>query len=316
MNDRRIDRRTLLRLGGAAGVALCLPARAQTNAEAAASAASAPRAVPTLTGGAALPRVGLGSWITFNVGNDAAARTQCTDVIAAFFAAGGQLIDSSPMYGSSQAVIGAALKQLNMVPRVFAADKVWIAPASRGPAQIEASRALWGVARFDLLQVHNLLAWQEHLPELLQMKAAGQLRYVGITTSEGRRMRDVEQIMRNHPIDFVQVSYSLADRRAEDRIFPLARERGIAVIANRPFEQGDLLRALARHALPPVAAELQCTSWAQFALKFVVSHPAVTCAVPATTSVAHVRENMAAGLANLPDGGQRNRMSVQTASLL
>jgi diketogulonate reductase-like aldo/keto reductase len=220
------------------------------------------------------------------------------------------------MYGSSQGVIGEGLKKLNMLGRVFAADKVWIAPASRGPAQMEASRNLWGVPRFDLLQVHNLLAWQEHLPVLLEMKAAGRLRYVGITTSEGRRMGDIEQIMRRHPIDFVQVTYSLADRRAEDRILPLARERGIAVIANRPFEQGDLLRALSRHALPPIAAELQCTSWAQFALKFVVSHPDVTCAIPATTSVAHVRENMAAGASNLPDLGQRNRMAAQTAGLL
>ena len=165
-------------------------------------------------------------------------------------------------------------------------------------------------------QVHNLLSWQEHLPVLMEMKAAGRVRHVGITTSEGRRMRDIEQIMRAHPIDFVQVTYSLADRRAEDRILPLARERGIAVIANRPFEQGELLRALARHALPPIAAELQCTSWAQFALKFVASHPDVTCAIPATTSVAHVRENLAAGLSNLPDLGQRNRMTAQTAGLL
>jgi diketogulonate reductase-like aldo/keto reductase len=311
----RLHRRALLRLGGAAGAALCWPARGQVAADST-SAAPAPRAQPTLGGGGALPRVGLGSWITFNVGNDAAARVQCTDVIAAFFAAGGRLIDSSPMYGSSQSVIGGALKQLNMLQRVFAADKVWIAPASRGAAQIEASRALWGVPRFDLLQVHNLLAWQEHLPLLLEMKAAGRLRYVGITTSEGRRMRDIEQIMRSHAIDFVQVSYSLADRRAEERIFPLARERGIAVIANRPFEQGDLLRALARHPLPPLAGDLQCTSWAQFALKFVVSHSAVTCAIPATTSVAHVRENMAAGAGALPDAGQRNRMATQTAALV
>lgn len=301
MNDLQFqrERRALL----CAAAVSCLPARSQT-------------AAPTLAGGGALPRVGLGSWITFNVGNDPTARNQCADVMAAFFAAGGRLIDSSPMYGSSQSVIGEGLRKLNMLPRVFSADKVWIAPASRGPAQMEASRNLWGVPRFDLLQVHNLLAWQEHLPVLLEMKAAGRVRYVGITTSEGRRMRDIEQIMRSHSIDFVQVTYSLADRRAEDRIFPLARERGIAVIANRPFEQGDLLRTLARHALPPVAAELQCTSWAQFALKFVVSHPAVTCAIPATTSVAHVRENMAAGLADLPDAGQRNRMAAQTASFL
>lgn len=311
MSRAFMQRHQLLRLGGAAGAVLALRAPAQT----AASAPSA-RAAPALVGGGAMPRVGLGSWITFNVGNDAAARAQCADVMAAFFAAGGRLIDSSPMYGSSQGVIGEGLKKLNMLGRVFSADKVWIAPASRGPAQIEASRNLWGVQRFDLLQVHNLLAWAEHLPVLLEMKAAGRLRYVGITTSEGRRMGDIEQIMRRHPIDFVQVTYSLADRRAEDRIFPLARERGIAVIANRPFEQGDLLRALSRHALPPIAGELQCTSWAQFALKFVVSHPDVTCAIPATTSVAHVRENMAAGASNLPDLGQRNRMAAQTAGLL
>jgi len=316
MTHPHLDRRTLLRLGGAVGAAWCLSAHAQTPAEATAPASPVPRPAPTLAGGGALPRVGLGSWITFNVGNDAAARVQCTDVVAAFFAAGGRLIDSSPMYGSSQGVIGAALKQLNMLGRVFSADKVWITPGSRGPAQIEASRNLWGVPRFDLLQVHNLLAWQEHLPLLLEMKAAGKLRYVGVTTSEGRRMRDVEQIMRSFAVDFVQVTYSLADRRAEDRILPLARERGIAVIANRPFEQGELLRMLARHALPPVASELQCTSWAQFALKFVVSHPAVMCSIPATTSVAHVRENMAAGTTNLPDAGQRSRMAAQTASLL
>jgi aryl-alcohol dehydrogenase-like predicted oxidoreductase len=148
------------------------------------------------------------------------------------------------------------------------------------------------------------------------MKASGRLRYVGITTSEGRRHAELEQLMRTQPIDFVQVTYSLADRRAEDRILPLARERGIAVIANRPFEQGDLLRALSRHALPPISAELQGTCCAQVALKFVVTHPDVTCAIPATTSVAHVRENMAAGASNLPDLGQRNRMAAQTAGLL
>ena len=311
-----MKRRTVLQLGGAS--ALCIRTSwAQPQRDGAASAAAPlPRGAPTLAGGGALPRVGLGSWITFNVGNDATARAQCADVMAAFFSAGGRVIDSSPMYGSSQGVIGEGLKRLNMLGRVFSADKVWIAPASRGAAQMEASRNLWGVPRFDLMQVHNLLSWQEHLPVLLEMKAAGRLRYVGITTSEGRRMRDIEQIMRTHPIDFVQVTYSLADRRAEDRILPLARERGIAVIANRPFEQGELLRALARHALPPIAAELQCTSWAQFALKFVASHPDVTCTIPATTSVAHVRENMAAGLSNLPDLGQRNRMAAQTAGLL
>jgi diketogulonate reductase-like aldo/keto reductase len=313
-----IDRRALLRLGAAAAAALRLPATAQPRAEAAASTEAVPasRMRPIPSSGELLPTVGLGSWITFNVGRDAAARGQCAEVMRAFFAAGGRLIDSSPMYGSSQEVIGEALGRIGAAQRVFAADKVWVTPALRGAAQIETSRALWGLPRFDLLQVHNLLSWQEHLPLLLEMKAAGRVRYVGITTSEGRRLRETEQIMRSHPIDFVQVSYSLADRRVEDRILPLARERGIAVIANRPFEQGELLRVLARHPLPPVAAELQCTNWAEFALKFVVSHPAVTCAIPATTNVAHVRENMAAGFGVWPDIVQRNRMRTQTEKLL
>jgi diketogulonate reductase-like aldo/keto reductase len=305
-----IDRRAWLRLAATGGAALGWPALAQPTV------VSPSRMRPIPSSGELLPCVGLGSWITFNVGRDAAARSQCADVMRAFFAAGGRLIDSSPMYGSSQEVIGEGLRRIGAQQRVFAADKVWVSPALRGPSQIETSRESWGLPRLDLLQVHNLLSWPEHLPMLLEMKASGRVRYVGVTTSEGRRMRDIEQIMRAHPIDFVQVTYSLADRRVEERILPLARERNIAVIANRPFEQGDLLRMLARHPLPPVAAELQCTSWAEFALKFVVSHPAVTCAIPATTNVAHVRENMSAGLGTWPDAAQRNLMWMQTDKLL
>jgi len=306
-----IDRRHWLRLMAAGGASCAWPVLAQPS-----TTVPAERLRPIPSSGERIPPVGLGSWITFNVGRDAVARAQCADVMRAFFAAGGRLIDSSPMYGSSQEVIGEGLQRTGAQQRVFAADKVWIAPASRGPAQIETSRTLWNVPRFDLLQVHNLLAWEEHLRLLLEMKAAGRLRYVGITTSEGRRLRETEAIMRAHPIDFVQVTYSLADRRVEDRILPLAQERGIAVIANRPFEQGDLLRTLARQPLPDIATELQCTSWAQFALKFVVSHPAITCAIPATTRVAHVQENLAAGLGAWPDAAQRKRMQTQTEKLL
>jgi diketogulonate reductase-like aldo/keto reductase len=222
------------------------------------------------------------------------------------------------MYGSSQSVIGHGLRRGGMLERVFAADKVWVSPASRGPAQMEASRGLWGVPRFDLLQVHNLLAWREHLPVLLEMKAAGRVRYVGITTSEGRRHDEMEEIMRSQPLDFVQLTYSLRDRRAEQRLLPLAQERGIAVIANRPFEQGSLLRQLQRHPLPPWAGERgewQCTSWAQLALKFVVSHPAVTCAIPATSRVDHVRENVGAARGPLPDEAMRRRAAALVESL-
>ena len=263
--------------------------------------------------GEEIPAVGLGSWITFNVGNDRSAREQCVEVMRQFFAAGGRLIDSSPMYGSSQGVIGEGLQKLGAQRQVFSADKVWT--SSQGAAQIEASRQLWRVGRFDLLQVHNLLAWQEHLPLLQDMKAAGRLRYVGITTSEGRRHREMEQIMRSRPLDFVQLTYNLLDREAEQRLLPLARERGIAVLANRPFREGALLRQLQRQPLPAWAAEIDCASWAQVALKFIVSHPALTCAIPATSSVAHVRENMAASWGRMPDESLRKRMVAEVEKL-
>jgi diketogulonate reductase-like aldo/keto reductase len=258
--------------------------------------------------GEILPVIGLGSWITFNVGDDPVARAACTEVMRQFFVLQGRLIDSSPMYGSSQQVIGSGLQQLGMPPQLFAADKVWISPGARGPAQIESSRRLWRIPHFDLLQVHNLLAWEEHLPTLFAMKAAGRLRHVGITTSEGRRHDEVERIMRSQPIDFVQITYNILDREVEARILPLAQERGIAVIANRPFRQGALIRAVARHPLPNWAGEIECANWAQFLLKFIVSHPTITCAIPATSSVAHLRENMGAGYGRLPDAAMRRRM--------
>lgn len=165
------------------------------------------------------------------------------------------------------------------------------------------------------MQVHNLLSWQEHLPKLQQMKADGRLRYVGITTSEGRRHGEFEAIMRDHDLDFIQVTYNLLDRAAERRILPLARERGIAVLANRPFREGPLIDRLKRHPLPPWAAEIDCANWAQFALKFIVSHPAVTCAIPATTSVAHVEENMGAAYGRMPDEAMRRRMIAHVEAL-
>ncbi|MBX3604933.1 MAG: aldo/keto reductase [Piscinibacter sp.] len=271
------------------------------------------RAIPG--SGEPVPLVGLGSWITFNVGNDPVARADCAEVMRAFFAAGGRLIDSSPMYGSSQSVIGEGLARLGGGAPVFSADKVWIGSGARGPAQIEESRQHWRVPRFDLLQVHNLLAWEAHLPTLLAMKAAGRLRYVGITTSEGRRHHEIEQVMRSQPIDFVQITYNLLDREVEQRILPLAQERRIGVLVNRPFREGALLRALARQPLPAWAAEIGCDGWAQVALKFIVSHPAVTCAIPATSRVDHVRQNLGAARGPLPDAALRARMAAHVAAL-
>lgn len=270
---------------------------------------------PIPASGEALPVVGLGSWITFNVGNDPVARDARAEVVRAFFAEGGRLIDSSPMYGSSQPVIGHALAKLGHPATLFSAEKVWVGDAARGAGQMAASRAHWGVPRFDLMQVHNLLAWEEHLPRLQAMKAAGQLRYVGISTSEGRRHAELERILRTQAIDFVQLTYNLLDREAERRLLPLAQERRIAVLVNRPFRQGDLLDQLRGHPLPGWAREIGCDSWAQVALKFVVSHPAVTCAIPATSQVAHLRQNMGAAHGRLPDATLRARMARDVAAL-
>jgi diketogulonate reductase-like aldo/keto reductase len=301
------ERRTLLRAmlaGSAAAIAAPL---------AAAPVPLVTRPIPS--SGELLPVVGLGSWISFNVGDDPAARATCTQVVQAFLAGGGRMIDSSPMYGSSQAMIGHALAQLKHPPTLFSADKVWIGSGARGPAQIEASRSLWGVPRFDLLQVHNLLAWEAHLPTLQRMKAAGKLRYVGITTSEGRRHDELIKIMETRPLDFVQVSYNVLDREVENRILPLARERRIGVIVNRPFRQGELTQALAGKPLPGWAAEIGCTSWAQALLKFIIAEPNVSCAIPATSNPSHARDNMLAARGPLPDEALRRRIAADVKQL-
>jgi diketogulonate reductase-like aldo/keto reductase len=296
---RMLDRRQLLSSLAAAGAATALPRLA--------SAQNTPlltRKIPA--SGEQLPLVGLGSWRTFNVGDDPEGRNACAEVMRAFFAGGGRLIDSSPMYGSSQDTIGYGLNKLGARDKVFAADKAWT--YSGGAAQVETSRKKWGVARFDLLQVHNLLSWQDHLPMLLDMKAQKRLRYVGITTSEGRRHEDFEHVMRSKPLDFIQVTYNALDRESDKRILPLARERGLAVIINRPFQSGPLIRRAKRHPLPAWAKEIDCANWAQVLLKFIVSHPAVTCAIPATTRTDHVRENIGASYGRLPDEALRKRI--------
>jgi aryl-alcohol dehydrogenase-like predicted oxidoreductase len=271
------------------------------------------RAIPST--GEQVPVIGMGSWITFNVGDDPALREQRTRVLAAFFAAGGRVIDSSPMYGSSEAVIGHGLARLGRQRTVFAATKVWTPLAALGPGQMARSRELWGVGRLDLVQVHNLLRWEGHLETLLADKAAGRIRHVGVTTSHGSRHELLEQVMRTQPIDAVQLTYNVLDREAEVRLLPLAAERGLAVLVNRPFRQGELLERLRGEALPAWAGEIGCTGWAQLLLKFVVAHPAVTCAIPATSRVDHMRENMGALRGRLPDRELRARLVRHVASL-
>jgi len=255
-----------------------------------------------------IPVIGLGSSRTFNVGDDPGALDNVAAVMRDFFNAGGKLIDSSPMYGSSQPAIGYGLKKLMKAKNVFSADKVWTWESDTGPAQIEQSRRYWNVDSFDLMQVHNLVEWEQHLKTLYRMKQQGKIRYMGITTSHGRRHNELEDIMKTQSLDFVQFSYNIIDREVEKRLLPLAQKRGITVIVNRPFQRGDLIDELEGKPLPTWASDIDCKNWPQLLLKFVVSHPAVTCAIPATSQVAHVNENMAACYGPLPDKAMRTRM--------
>jgi diketogulonate reductase-like aldo/keto reductase len=219
------------------------------------------------------------------------------------------------MYGTAADVMGEALVALDAKDRLFAATKIWTGDESETREEAARSGRRWGLDRFDLLQVHNLLGWQGHLETLKAMKANGEVRYIGITTSHGRRHREFEQIMEREPIDFVQLTYNLLDREAEDRLLPLAREKGIAVIVNRPFQGGSLFRRFQSESLPEWAADAGAGNWAEFFLKYIISHPAVTCAIPATTKVEHMKENMGALYGALPNLEQRQKMADYVRSL-
>ncbi len=299
--DRDLSRRALLTALGAFGVV-------SIGGSHAFAAAGGRLSKPIPATGEQLPVIGMGSWITFDVGDDAALRAERLKVLQAFFDEGGALIDSSPMYLSSQEVIGHCLARIPDKPSLFAATKVWTMTRALGIRQMEASQRLWGVKRFDLMQVHNLLDWETHLETLVEWKAQGRVRYIGVTTSHGRRDEMLEKVMAEQPIDFVQFTYNILDREAEQRLLPLAAERRLAVIINRPFRRGALFEIVGKRPLPDWAGDIDCANWAQFFLKFIVSHPAVTCAIPATSRVDHMRENMGAAYGRLPDAGVRARM--------
>ena len=264
------------------------------------------KAIPV--SGEQLPVIGMGSSRTFDVEDKAAARAQLAPVLQAFFDQGGALIDSSPMYGSAEQVLGDLLKTTRNKDKLFAATKVWTDGKQAGIEQMQRSMQRMGVNRFDLMQIHNLRDWQVHLETLKAWKEEGKIRYIGITTSHGRYHEELETILELERFDFVQFSYNIADRMVENRLLPLAAERGTAVLVNRSYQRGALFRAVKGKALPEWAAEFDCTSWGQFFLKFIVSHPAVTCAIPATTKLDHMMDNMAAGFGRLPDASQRERM--------
>ncbi len=303
------DRRRALKALAGAGLGLVL----RPAAAAAASGAMLTKTVPS--SGEVLPVIGMGSWITFNVGDDPALLAARQAVLQRFFDAGGAVIDSSPMYGASEAVIGTCLARIENKAALFSATKVWTPFQAMGVQQMTTSERLWGVKAFDLMQIHNLLDWEVHHETLMDWKAKGRIRHVGITTSHGRRHQDFEDVMAQKPLDFVQFTYNIDDREAEARLLPFAAERGLAVIANRPFRRGQLFERVAGRPLPDWAGEIDCANWAQFFLKFIVSHPAVTCAIPATSRVDHMAENMGALKGRLPDAKMRRRMIEYVESL-
>lgn len=314
---RPIGRRDALRLisGAIAGMA--------GGMHAAESAESTREGKPPITGsmhlrpipssGESMPVIGIGTWQTFDVGSSAEERAPRRDVLRAFVELGGKLIDSSPMYGSAESVAGDLAAELGLRSKLFVATKVWTSGRERGIEQMEDSLRKLRADPIDLMQVHNLLDVETHLATLREWKKAGRVRYIGVTHYTASAHDELAKLIARQPVDFVQVNYSVGEREAEKRLLPMARERGIAVIANRPFAGGNLFSRLRGEPLPQWAAEIDCDSWAQILLKFVVSHPAITCAIPATSKVSHLRDNMKAGFGRMPDDALRARIAEAAA---
>jgi diketogulonate reductase-like aldo/keto reductase len=310
--EKNISRRQFISLAATVGIGMVLPE------EVFATSAAIHKTISKT--GEQLPVIGMGTSRTFDAGNDTELLLRLEEVTRTFFDMGGGIIDSSPMYGTSQKVIGQLLakmnnRKMNGNNNLFAATKVWVKGQQEGLEQMEQSLQQWGIKNFDLMQIHNLVDWQAHLETLQQMKADGKIRYTGITTSHGRYHDQLKEILKKHDFDFVQLSYNIANRDAESPLLSIAQEKGIAVIVNRPYQRGDLFRKVRDRPLPPWAQEFDCNSWAQYFLKYVVSHPAVTCAIPATTKVKHMKDNMLAGRGILPTARQRLKMFKYFESL-
>jgi diketogulonate reductase-like aldo/keto reductase len=266
------------------------------------------RAIPKT--GENLPVIGIGTWQTFDIGDEPRALDNLLNVLRLFLDGGGRVIDSSPMYGRAEAVAGELLARMNRRDRAFLATKVWTSGRTAGAAQMRRSAELMKSPVIDLMQIHNLVDWRTHLSTLRDMKEAGQVRYIGITHYTTSAFGDLAAIMEREDIDFVQLPYSIDVRDAEERLLPLAADRGIAVLANRPVSGGGVFGRVRGKSLPAWAAELGCASWAQFLLKYVVSHQAVTCAIPATADPAHLLDDLGAGHDPMPDAAGRRRMAA------
>lgn len=258
--------------------------------------------------------IGLGTWLTFDIGDDPSEVAQRREVLRHFFSAGGGLIDSSPMYGRAERLLGELLPTVPHAGQLVAESKVWTPLGALGPGQLDRSLNSWGLPRFDVLLVHNLLNWRAHLKTLRAWQDEGRVRHIGVSTSHGNKHDEAERVILSEPLDVLQITYNFADTRAE-RLMNLAAERGLSVIVNRPFDGGRLFDQVGRLPLPPWAAEIDCANWAQYFLKWVIAHPAVTCAIPATRRPEHLDENIGAGFGRLPDAAMRQRMQAHISRL-
>ncbi|MEM1113535.1 MAG: aldo/keto reductase [Pseudomonadota bacterium] len=298
-----INRRQVMQLGAS------LAALGTTGVRAAAPVEDDLITRPIPSSGERVPIIGMGTSRTFDTGGDAESVQQLADVMQAFFAGRGTVIDSSPMYGSAESRVGDVLRRMAESPQVFAATKVWTTGESEGIEQMETSAQRMNIEVFDLIAIHNLQDWRTHLATLKDWKEEGKVRYIGITTSHGRDHEELLDIMASEPLDFVQFSYNIEDRVAEERLLPLSAERGIATMINRPYQRGSLFGRSRGKPLPDVAGDIDCESWAQFYLKWIMGHPAATCVIPATSKVHHMQDNMQANFGRLPDTAQREEMS-------
>lgn len=265
------------------------------------------RAIPST--GEPMSVIGFGTWQTFDVGNSRADLDQRREVLDILFAAGGHMIDSSPMYGRAEAVVGTLLKEMGARDKAFLATKVWTSGEKAGIAQMQSSAAKFQSPMIELMQIHNLVDWKVHLKTLRAWKEAGRFRYIGITHYTTGALDDLAGILHAEPLDFVQMGYSINVRAAENRLLPVAAERSVAVIANQPFDSGNAFARVKGRQLPEWAGDIDCTSWAQIMLKYLIGHPAVTCVIPGTANPVHARDNVAAGAGRMPDPAQRRMMA-------
>ncbi len=272
----------------------------------AAQASVMKRKIPST--GEMLPIVGVGTWQTFDVGTSPAERSPLKEVLKTLLEKGGTVIDSSPMYGRSEGVVGELSTELGINEKLFVATKVWTSGRQSGIDQMNRSFSLLRRETIDLMQIHNLVDWRTHLATLRSWKTDGKIRYLGITHYTESSYDNIEQILKTEKLDFLQINYSIVSRKAQERILPLAQDEGVAVIINQPYEGGSLFRSIRDKELPEYAKEFDCNSWGQFFLKFILSHPAVTCVIPGTDNPSHMIDNMGAGFGKLPDQEMRKKM--------